>query len=145
MNKTLVFAIFDFDRFSKHDQIGEVKVPLCQIDLAQTIEEWRELQSVEGEGGQVWNSHFDSIIFKLYFSLVPFLIHYHFKNFSHLINLNHQAIVYEKNCLMRNDRKQYLYTQFKMLYSYSLFLYNSNISTYINNIHDIRIYGLRKQ
>ncbi|XP_031632289.1 synaptotagmin 1 isoform X3 [Contarinia nasturtii] len=52
MNKTLVFAIFDFDRFSKHDQIGEVKVPLCQIDLAQTIEEWRELQSVEGEGGQ---------------------------------------------------------------------------------------------
>lgn len=55
MNKTLVFAIFDFDRFSKHDQIGEVKVPLCQIDLAQTIEEWRELQSVEGEGGQVSN------------------------------------------------------------------------------------------
>ncbi|KAL0113716.1 hypothetical protein PUN28_012682 [Cardiocondyla obscurior] len=52
MNKTLVFAIFDFDRFSKHDQIGEVKVPLCQIDLAQTIDEWRELQSVEGEGGQ---------------------------------------------------------------------------------------------
>lgn len=53
MNKTLVFAIFDFDRFSKHDQIGEVKVPLCTIDLAQTIEEWRELVSVEGEGGQV--------------------------------------------------------------------------------------------
>ncbi|XP_069686775.1 synaptotagmin 1 isoform X3 [Periplaneta americana] len=52
MNKTLVFAIFDFDRFSKHDQIGEVKLPLCQVDLAQTIEDWRELQSVEGEGGQ---------------------------------------------------------------------------------------------
>ncbi|KAK7601467.1 hypothetical protein V9T40_008908 [Parthenolecanium corni] len=52
MNKTLVFAIFDFDRFSKHDQIGEVRVPLCQVDLAQTIEEWKELQSVEGEGGQ---------------------------------------------------------------------------------------------
>ncbi|XP_017775329.1 PREDICTED: synaptotagmin 1-like isoform X2 [Nicrophorus vespilloides] len=53
MNKTLVFAIFDFDRFSKHDQIGEVKLPLCTVDLAQTIEEWRELQSVEGEGGQL--------------------------------------------------------------------------------------------
>lgn len=62
MNKTLVFAIFDFDRFSKHDQIGEVKVPLCQIDLAQTIEEWRELQSVEGEGGQV--SSFETISFR---------------------------------------------------------------------------------
>jgi hypothetical protein len=56
MNKTLVFAIFDFDRFSKHDQIGEVKLPLCQVDLAQTIEDWRELQSVEGEGGQVGRS-----------------------------------------------------------------------------------------
>nr|CAD7426601.1 unnamed protein product [Timema monikensis] len=53
MNKTLVFAIFDFDRFSKHDQIGEVKLPLCQVDLAQTIEDWKELQSVEGEGGQL--------------------------------------------------------------------------------------------
>ncbi|CAK9805599.1 Synaptotagmin 1 [Anthophora plagiata] len=52
VNKTLVFAIFDFDRFSKHDQIGEVKVLLCTVDLAQTIEEWRDLQSVEGEGGQ---------------------------------------------------------------------------------------------
>lgn len=52
MSKTLVFAIYDFDRFSKHDQIGEVKVPLCQIDLAQTIEEWAEVTSVEGEGGQ---------------------------------------------------------------------------------------------
>lgn len=52
MAKTLVFGIYDFDRFSKHDQIGEVKIPLCQVDLAQTIEEWRELQSVEGDGGQ---------------------------------------------------------------------------------------------
>jgi len=53
MAKTLVFAIYDFDRFSKHDQIGEVKVPLCMVDLAQTIEEWAEVTSVEGEGGQV--------------------------------------------------------------------------------------------
>ncbi|OXA61753.1 synaptotagmin 1 [Folsomia candida] len=53
MAKTLVFAIFDFDRFSKHDQIGEVKIPLCQLDLAQTIEDWKELISVEGEGGQL--------------------------------------------------------------------------------------------
>lgn len=62
MSKTLVFAIYDFDRFSKHDQIGEVKIPLCQIDLAQTIEDWKELQSVEGEGGQVTSgSLFDPI------------------------------------------------------------------------------------
>lgn len=76
MNKTLVFAIFDFDRFSKHDQIGEVKVPLCQVDLAQTIEEWRELQSVEGEGGQVsaypWKRELDPPI--LGWGLFLFLI-----------------------------------------------------------------------
>ncbi|OTF74621.1 synaptotagmin 1-like protein, partial [Euroglyphus maynei] len=51
--KTLVFAVYDFDRFSKHDQIGEVKIPLNQIDLAQTIEEWRDLTSVEDAQGQV--------------------------------------------------------------------------------------------
>lgn len=62
MAKTLVFAIFDFDRFSKHDQIGEVKIPLCQLDLAQTIEDWKELSSVEGEGGQV-NDHGNLIIY----------------------------------------------------------------------------------
>ena len=37
-------------RFSKHDQIGEIRLPMNQIDLAQTIEEWRDLQSVEDEG-----------------------------------------------------------------------------------------------
>lgn len=69
MNKTLVFAIFDFDRFSKHDQIGEVKVPLCQIDLAQTIEEWRELISVEGEGGQVSGSIAESLSILYFFNI----------------------------------------------------------------------------
>ncbi len=68
MNKTLVFAIFDFDRFSKHDQIGEVKVPLCQVDLAQTIEEWRELQSVEGEGGQVCFTYSVFFLFRVSFT-----------------------------------------------------------------------------
>jgi len=47
--KTLVFAVFDFDRFGKHDQIGEVKIPMNTIDLAQTIEEWRDLTSVEND------------------------------------------------------------------------------------------------
>lgn len=85
MNKTLVFAIFDFDRFSKHDQIGEVKVPLCQIDLAQTIEEWRELQSVEGEGGQVWsfittnyisNHYQNSHVLFIYSSNIQFIFYF---------------------------------------------------------------------
>lgn len=50
VTKTLVFSIYDFDRFSKHDQIGEIKIPMNRVDLAQTIEEWREIQSAEEEG-----------------------------------------------------------------------------------------------
>lgn len=46
-SKTLIFAVFDFDRFSKHDQIGEVRVALNQVDLGQIVEEWRELTSAE--------------------------------------------------------------------------------------------------
>uniref|UniRef100_A0A8D2LMA1 Synaptotagmin n=1 Tax=Varanus komodoensis TaxID=61221 RepID=A0A8D2LMA1_VARKO len=47
--KTLVMAIYDFDRFSKHDIIGEVKVPMNTVDLGQPIEEWRDLESAEKE------------------------------------------------------------------------------------------------
>ncbi|CAJ0606377.1 unnamed protein product [Cylicocyclus nassatus] len=42
-SKTLVFAIFDFDRFSKHDQIGQVLIPLGKIDLGQVIEKWEDI------------------------------------------------------------------------------------------------------
>lgn len=44
-----MMAIYDFDRFSKHDIIGEVKVPMNTVDLGQPIEEWRDLQGGEKE------------------------------------------------------------------------------------------------
>lgn len=47
--KTLVFAIYDFDRFSRHDQIGEVHVPLGQVDLGKVIQEWRDVNPPAGE------------------------------------------------------------------------------------------------
>uniref|UniRef100_A0A8C0G1K8 Synaptotagmin-5 n=1 Tax=Chelonoidis abingdonii TaxID=106734 RepID=A0A8C0G1K8_CHEAB len=47
--RTLVMAVYDFDRFSKHDAIGELRVPMSSLDLAQPIEAWRDLQSVERE------------------------------------------------------------------------------------------------
>jgi synaptotagmin-1 len=48
-SKTLVFAIYDFDRFSKHDQIGQVLVPMNSIDLGRVVEEWRDLTSPESD------------------------------------------------------------------------------------------------
>ena len=50
MGKTLVFAVYDFDRFSKHDAIGEVRLPVCQLDLASTTDKWKDLQSIVGDG-----------------------------------------------------------------------------------------------
>ncbi|XP_073731043.1 synaptotagmin-2 isoform X1 [Misgurnus anguillicaudatus] len=47
--KTLVMSVYDFDRFSKHDVIGEVKIPMNTLDLAQPIEQWRDLDSAEKE------------------------------------------------------------------------------------------------
>ena len=50
MGKTLVFAVYDFDRFSKHDAIGEVRLPVCQLDLAASVDKWKDLTSIQGDG-----------------------------------------------------------------------------------------------
>ncbi|XP_075044004.1 synaptotagmin-8 [Mixophyes fleayi] len=39
----VVMQVFDFNRFSKHDVIGEVRLPLQDMDLQHVIEEWKEL------------------------------------------------------------------------------------------------------
>jgi len=43
--KTLALTVYDFDRFSKHDQIGQVVIPLNSVDLGRVVEEWRVLVS----------------------------------------------------------------------------------------------------
>ncbi|XP_019615762.1 PREDICTED: synaptotagmin-1-like isoform X3 [Branchiostoma belcheri] len=47
-NKIILFLVYDFDRFSRHDLIGEVSVPLSSVDLARVVEEWREIQPAHG-------------------------------------------------------------------------------------------------
>lgn len=39
----VVMQVFDFNRFSKHDVIGEVRLPLQNMNLNHVIEEWKEL------------------------------------------------------------------------------------------------------
>ncbi|PIO38621.1 Synaptotagmin-1, partial [Aquarana catesbeiana] len=41
----VVMQVFDFNRFSKHDVIGEVRLPLRDMNLNHVIEEWKELQA----------------------------------------------------------------------------------------------------
>lgn len=42
-------SVYDYDRFSKHDIIGEVKLAMNTVDLGQPIEEWKDLESAEKE------------------------------------------------------------------------------------------------
>ena len=42
-------AVYDFDRFSRHDIIGELRVPMNAVDLGAVTEEWRDLISAEGD------------------------------------------------------------------------------------------------
>lgn len=44
-----MMSVYDFDRFSKHDVIGEIKIPINTLDLAKPIEEWRDLDSADQE------------------------------------------------------------------------------------------------
>ncbi|XP_043981649.1 synaptotagmin VIII isoform X1 [Gambusia affinis] len=40
---TAVMKVFDFNRFTKHEIIGELRVQLCNIDQNHVIEEWQDL------------------------------------------------------------------------------------------------------
>ena len=56
-SKTLTFAVYDFDRFSKHDQIGQVLVPLNTVDLGRVVEEWRDVTAPDSDSEKVTVFH----------------------------------------------------------------------------------------
>ncbi|KAI4899008.1 hypothetical protein NFI96_024076 [Prochilodus magdalenae] len=47
--KTLVLQVFDFDRFGKHDVIGQIKIPMNSVDLGQPLHQWKDLENAEKE------------------------------------------------------------------------------------------------
>lgn len=55
-NRTLCIELYDFDRFSRHDIIGEAKLPLIDVDLATNIDEWRALIPPSSSGGFLGHS-----------------------------------------------------------------------------------------
>uniref|UniRef100_A0A8C5KNJ6 Synaptotagmin-5 n=1 Tax=Jaculus jaculus TaxID=51337 RepID=A0A8C5KNJ6_JACJA len=47
--RVLVMAVYDFDRFSRNDAIGEVRVPMSSVDLGRPVQAWQQLQAVPKE------------------------------------------------------------------------------------------------
>jgi len=48
MSKSLYLQVLDYDRFSRDDPIGEVIIPLCDLDLQNPVALWRDLQPCQG-------------------------------------------------------------------------------------------------
>uniref|UniRef100_A0A8C5WLH6 Synaptotagmin 8 n=1 Tax=Leptobrachium leishanense TaxID=445787 RepID=A0A8C5WLH6_9ANUR len=57
----VVIHVYDFNRFSKHDMIGEVRLPLGEMDLHHIIEDWKELTP----GGKTEQERLGEICFSL--------------------------------------------------------------------------------
>ena len=47
--QTLYMQLFDWDRMSKNDPLGEVKLNLAYFDLSNAKTEWRQLQKYSGK------------------------------------------------------------------------------------------------
>ncbi|XP_071383387.1 synaptotagmin VIII [Centroberyx affinis] len=58
---TVVMQVFDFNRFTKHDIIGELRLQLGDVDWNHVIEEWREL----GEPAKFEEENLGEICFSL--------------------------------------------------------------------------------
>jgi len=56
-HKTLIFQVFDWDRFSKNDPIGELKIQLGSVDISRPIQEWKVLQAISGKPTSVKQSN----------------------------------------------------------------------------------------
>ncbi|XP_053108117.1 synaptotagmin-8 [Hemicordylus capensis] len=57
----LVMQVYDFNRFSKHDIIGEMRLPLGDVDLQHVIEQWHELTAAS----KIEQEHLGEICFSL--------------------------------------------------------------------------------
>uniref|UniRef100_A0A914WPV8 C2 domain-containing protein n=1 Tax=Plectus sambesii TaxID=2011161 RepID=A0A914WPV8_9BILA len=61
-SKTLMLIVYDFDRLSKDDRIGQLTLPLDSVDFGGEIDEWRDIeppieeQDQEARLGDLMNS-----------------------------------------------------------------------------------------
>ena len=52
LKKTVVLQVFDWDKVSKTDSIGEVQSHLWQINLNSEVDEWKSLHKMTGTAGK---------------------------------------------------------------------------------------------
>ena len=52
-SRSLMLVIYDFDRMSKDDRIGQLRIPLSSVDLGAELHEWRDVQAPEVEAEEV--------------------------------------------------------------------------------------------
>ncbi|XP_063722932.1 synaptotagmin-7-like isoform X2 [Symsagittifera roscoffensis] len=47
--RVLHMVVLDYDKFSRDDPIGEINIPLCEVDFAHPLQMWRELNPISKE------------------------------------------------------------------------------------------------
>lgn len=52
-DRTLVFHIYDYDKFSRHKIIGEVQVDLSKVDVTNSVEMWCDILKHQKVGTEV--------------------------------------------------------------------------------------------
>jgi synaptotagmin-7 len=53
MTRTLYMQVLDYDRFSRDDPIGEICVPIGEVDLTTPQTMWRNLQPCKGHSVRI--------------------------------------------------------------------------------------------
>ncbi|CAL1528914.1 unnamed protein product [Lymnaea stagnalis] len=54
--KTLVFHLYDYDKFSRHTSLGEVEISMANVDVSNSVEMWCDVQKQHkavGESGEI--------------------------------------------------------------------------------------------
>ncbi|XP_052807777.1 synaptotagmin-10-like isoform X2 [Mya arenaria] len=50
---TLVFSVFDYDKFSRHKHVGEVRVDLSRVETSNSVEMWCDVQKQQPEVAEI--------------------------------------------------------------------------------------------
>ncbi|OAF71472.1 hypothetical protein A3Q56_00767, partial [Intoshia linei] len=53
LSRCLYFQIYDYDRFTRDDVIGEVILPLASIDISGTVILWKKISSAKSSEGKL--------------------------------------------------------------------------------------------